>query len=605
MCQKNRKIRLNRCLIFFVLFVLFLPGRLSAQYTNDDNNISDAISAKMRDDHPVLIPKCDSPRATIESFFSITTKIKDVFEKGSEEGDINWDQEKKLILYYSKLTDLIDTSSLPEKDRFARSHIICSQLSEIFDRIPIPALSEIPDHQKAVAEKLTFWRIPDTEIAMAPIEKGSRQGDWVFSAASVKKTDHFYALCKHLPYRKDARIGLISNQSGLLEHYIDYTGPLIPIDFTNHIPKWMRVSFFDLPLWKYFGTFLILLVMGLIAAVIHRITRFRSDRWKSENHIRLHIRRLILPLTLMILLPVSIHLITIDVRLRLLPLDMINDILWAVFYLISIWFIIDLGNLMAAVIIHSSSADSVGSSPSIIRLCTRLISYAIGFWVLFEGLQSLGLSLVPLIAGVSVGGLAFALAAKPTLANLLGGVLIFADKPFSLGQRVVIGAHTGTVEDIGIRSTRLRTLDGHHVSIPNDEVCNSYIENIARRPNIRRKFSLTITYDTPPEKIARAIEITQQVLSRDEDDGKSDEELGHPGNRHITGNATFSPRVYFDDLNADSLNLQVNYWFSPPDHWLQLAHASWVNMELIKRFADEGIEFAFPTQTIELKNTNS
>ena len=106
-------------------------------------------------------------------------------------------------------------------------------------------------------------------------------------------------------------------------------------------------------------------------------------------------------------------------------------------------------------------------------------------------------------------------------------------------------------------------MDGHHVSIPNDEVCNSTIENIARWPNVRRKFDLTITYDTPPEKINRAIEITKQLLSIEEDKGKSDEELGRPGNRHINNNIKYPPRVYFDKLNDCSLNLQVNYWFNP------------------------------------------
>ena len=489
---------------------------------------------------------------------------------------------------------------LPKKGKYAHVHIVCSKLSEILDRIPIPPLDTIPDSEEVLSKKLNLWRVPDTEISITLIKEGTRKGDWVFSANTVKKTDEFYNNVKHLPYKKDAKVGLINNKTGLLERYIDFTGPIIPINFTNHIPNWLRINFFDLPLWKYLATLLILIVLLLIGFLLHRFTHFKSDRQKNQNPLTLSIRRLILPATFMILLPLTINLITVDIRLRMLPLEVLDDMLWGLFYLISVWFIIDIGNLVAAVIVKSFSISSLGAHAGFIRLCSRVISYSLGLWILFAGLKDLGLSLVPLIAGVSVGGLAFALAAKPTLANLLGSVLIFADKPFLVGERVIIGNHKGTVEDIGLRSTLLRTMSGHHVSIPNDEVCNSSIENIARRPNIRRKFGLTITYDTSPEKILRAIEITKQLLSVEEDEGKSDKELGRPGNKHINNNENFPPRVYFDTLNDCSLNLQVNYWFHPPVYWSYLEHATWINTELIKRFGEENIDFAFPTQTLEV-----
>jgi len=597
----NQKIFRNGLLIFITTALLFGNITLQAQNTSDKSDTGRVLTHDIRNRTPFFIPKCDSPQKVLISFYFLTSAIKDVFEEKDKGLDIDWNQEKELINLYSKLAYLLDTSELPEKDKFARTHIICSELSEILDRIPIPPIDSIPDYKTVIANKLNLWRVPDTEIAITIIKEGTRKGDWSFSANTVKKADEFYDHVKHLPYKKDAKVGLINNQTGLLDRYIDYTGPIIPMNFTDHIPNFLRVKFFNLPLWKYLGTLLILFVLVLIALVIHRFTHFKSDRLKDQNPLTLSIRRLILPASFLILLPITIDLITVDIRLRMLPLEIIDDILWGFFYLISIWFTIDLGNLISAIIVKSSSINSSGAHAGFIRLCSRVITYCIGLWILFAGLKDLGLSLVPLVAGVSIGGLAFALAAKPTLANLLGSVLIFADKPFLLGERVKIGDHLGFIEDIGLRSTRLRTLDGHHVSIPNDEVCNSTIENIERRPNIRRKFGLTITYDTPPEKISRAIEITKQLLSIDEDAGKSDKELGRPGNRHINNNADFPPRVYFDNLNDCSLNLLVYYWFSPPVNWSYLEHATWVNTELIKRFGDEGIDFAFPTQTLEIK----
>ncbi|KPK83816.1 MAG: hypothetical protein AMJ81_07245 [Phycisphaerae bacterium SM23_33] len=190
-----------------------------------------------------------------------------------------------------------------------------------------------------------------------------------------------------------------------------------------------------------------------------------------------------------------------------------------------------------------------------------------------------------LLAGLGLGGLAFALAAQDALKNLFGSVTIFADRPFQLGERVKIGDHDGIVEAVGFRSTRLRLLTGHLVTIPNSLVASSAVENIGRRPYIRRVLDVTITYDTPPDKVRRAVEIIMEMLQVRKDHFPPD----MPG------------RTYFNEFNAASLNIQVYYWFTPPDWWQYLEFTHDFNMELLRRFNEEGIEFAFPTQTLYLK----
>ena len=188
-----------------------------------------------------------------------------------------------------------------------------------------------------------------------------------------------------------------------------------------------------------------------------------------------------------------------------------------------------------------------------------------------------------ILAGLGVGSLAVALAAKDTVSNFFGSLVILSDKPFELGQLIKVGSTTGTVETLGFRSTRLRTLDGHLVTIPNGELANQTIENIGRRPSIRRIANLTITYDTPPEKVQEALEIAKDVLK--------DHEGMHPD---------FPPRVFFNEFNDASLNLFVIYWYHPADYWQYMAFTEKVNMELLRRFNEAGIEFAFPTQTLYL-----
>ena len=116
-------------------------------------------------------------------------------------------------------------------------------------------------------------------------------------------------------------------------------------------------------------------------------------------------------------------------------------------------------------------------------------------------------------------------------------------------------------------------------------MANEAVENIGRRPYIRRVLNVTVTYDTPPEKVARGVEILREML---------DARQGH-------FHPDFPPRVYFSDFNDASLNLAVYYWFTPPDWWEYLQFTHEFNLELLRRFNEEGIEFAFPTQTLYMK----
>jgi len=188
-----------------------------------------------------------------------------------------------------------------------------------------------------------------------------------------------------------------------------------------------------------------------------------------------------------------------------------------------------------------------------------------------------------IIAGLGIGGLALALAAQDTVKNFFGSVVLFVDKPFEMGDRIVVDGQDGSVEEVGFRSTKIRTLDGHLVTVPNGQLANKMIRNIGKRPYIKRIANLTITYDTPPEKVDRAIKIVKEILD------------GHEGLH-----PDYPPRVYFSEFNADSLNIMVIYWYHPPDYWAYMEFAERFNKEVLHRFGEEGIEFAFPTQTLYL-----
>lgn len=196
--------------------------------------------------------------------------------------------------------------------------------------------------------------------------------------------------------------------------------------------------------------------------------------------------------------------------------------------------------------------------------------------------QNLDFNITGLLASLSIGGLAIGLAAQDTLSNVFGAIAIFLDKPFRVGDRIQLDNIDGHVETIGLRSTRIRNLDGFLVTVPNKTMGNATITNVSRRPTIRTVMNIGVTYDTSNEKLQRAIEIIEEVYK------------SHPQTHDLV--------VGFDKFESSSLNIRVVHWYKGTDYKTYLRDLQSMNMSLKARFDQEHIEFAFPTQTIYVKN---
>jgi MscS family membrane protein len=254
------------------------------------------------------------------------------------------------------------------------------------------------------------------------------------------------------------------------------------------------------------------------------------------------------------------------------------------------WFIYRLVEIVEYFLLRWTSRTDTQLDDQLVPLVRKTLRvFVVIVAVLFIAQNVFQWNIGALVAGLGIGGLAFALAAKDTLANVFGSVTIFADRPFQLGDRIKVGGQDGMIEEVGFRSTRIRTLDGHLVTIPNAIIANQTIENVSRRPTIKRVLNVTVTYDTPPEKLQQGVDILREMLDARKDRFPED----------------YPPRVYFSDFASTSLDIVVYYWFEPPDWWEYLEFNHDFNMELLERFNAEGIEFAFPTQTLYLKQDSS
>ena len=201
-------------------------------------------------------------------------------------------------------------------------------------------------------------------------------------------------------------------------------------------------------------------------------------------------------------------------------------------------------------------------------------------WILgiIVALNNAGYDVAALIAGLGIGGIALAMAAKDTVANVFGGFTIFTDRPFSLNDRIVISGIDGVVSEIGVRSTRLRTMAGREVTVPNSRFADSPVENISREPSRKITLNLGLTYDTTPDRVSGAMEILRKITDEHAEDMAKDPSIGFNAFGDFALGIVF---VYYIKQGSDILGVQTS-----------------VNMAVLERFNVEGLEFAFPTQTI-------
>lgn len=198
-------------------------------------------------------------------------------------------------------------------------------------------------------------------------------------------------------------------------------------------------------------------------------------------------------------------------------------------------------------------------------------------------IQSLGYDVKALLAGLGIGGLAFALAAQDTIANLFGSIVVAIDQPFKIGEVVKIGSSIGVVEDIGLRSTRIRLIDKSLMVIPNKTVAAETITNLSRFTKRRIEQVIGLTYDTAPDKMDQIVEEVKQLIKAQPEVDKA------------------SVMVFFRDFNASSLDLWIVYETIDADFQKAMGVRQRLNVAMMRMVAARGLSFAFPTQTIQLE----
>lgn len=210
----------------------------------------------------------------------------------------------------------------------------------------------------------------------------------------------------------------------------------------------------------------------------------------------------------------------------------------------------------------------------IVQKGTSLTIWSVGIIV---ALNNAGYDVGAVLAGLGIGGLALAMAAKDTVSNFFGGVTIFVDQPFKLNDRVRVAGFDGTIAEIGIRSTRMRTLAGTLVTIPNSVFSGSSVENVSEEPSRKVSLNLGLTYDTTPESMEQAMSALREIAA---------------ANDHLEEKIVVS----FNAFGDFAMNILLIYYIKKDADIMETQTE--VNMEVLSRFNAAKLDFAFPTQTL-------
>ncbi len=253
--------------------------------------------------------------------------------------------------------------------------------------------------------------------------------------------------------------------------------------------------------------------------------------------------------------------------------------------LIGAWFLWRLLDGLAAYFTARAAKTESSLDDQLVPFVAKTLKIFIVITGVLVVAQNMGYSISGLIASLGIGGIAVAMAARDTIANVFGSIMILVDRPFSIGDWIKTSEFEGIVEEVGFRSTRIRTFAKTLVNVPNSAMANMVIDNIDARPKRRVKMRLGLTYDTPVEKMRQAVGGIEDIL------------------RHHNGVDHDFFLVKFDEFEDSALSIFL-YYFTTTTRWdehLQVRQE--VNLQIMGLLESLGLEFAFPTRTVHLEQS--
>ena len=336
--------------------------------------------------------------------------------------------------------------------------------------------------------------------------------------------------------------------------------------------------------WQWMGILLIILLGVALDHLVRAILRYFWHRFEARRQRKVEkesLHRAVRPFGL--LATALLWYLVLDLGLLPPTPTIVLIIAVRVILMVSlVWALFRVTDLLTDWLTTQASKTETKFDDLLVPMIKRTIKIFIGAIGLIYIASAFSIEIMPLLTGLGIGGLAVAFAAKDTIENFFGSVAVIMDRPFEIGDWILVNDVEGTVEDLGFRSTRIRTFYNSLVTVPNATLVRAKVDNFGRRKYRRFKTMLNVTYDTHPDKIESFCAGIREIIQL------------HPYTRRDYYH------VWLNSFGPHSLDILVYMFFECPDWSIELREKHRFMLDII-RLADRlGIEFAFPTQTLHL-----
>ena len=522
--------------------------------------------------HPLAPPDFSSPRATIESFLTEVTAGFETYRQGDVE---------QMRRHVERAYQAYDTQYPSTEAGFLQGAVTSLRLFEVLIRLDLPPLDEIPGAEEVAATELYGWVIPNSEISIErrETEQGLLIG-YRFSEESMQRLPEFYLQVKdHRPRPEFARY------AGVLERFEKRPGLAAPAAFVNTVNSLPPVAFVSVAgeaLWKWATLLIALLLVAGIFYLGYRLAGLLEGGSRSRPERAVWARPLMLLFAIIGF--ALLNYVTVDiVQLTGTQLAIAVALIAILMHAAIIWLLFLITQRSADAIIRIRDMGVQQLDAQLVRLVSKIVGVLLALLVFARLAGELNIPIAPLIAGLGVGGLAVALAVRPTLENVVAGFVLFADQPVKVGEFCMFGDKLGTVETIGLRSVRIRGLDRTVISLPNAEFSMMQITNFSRRDSNLFQTTLGLRYETTSDQLRLVLVRLRELLIR------------HPM-------VSMDPaRVRFAGYGDFALNVELFAFVHTRDWGEFLAVQEDLNLRIKDIVEGCGTGFAFPSQTLYME----
>jgi MscS family membrane protein len=505
-----------------------------------------------------------SPRATMESFLRYSTGYGTALLSPHEVSFT----AKAAMARAIRCFDLSEVAPVIAENVGRESVLL---LHEILNRIPVPTLKDIPGRDEVRRDEVEQWYIPLTGITIGRISEGDRKNAFLFSPDTIRRLSNYYDEVRHLPNRE----GVLEN---IYEASIYTSGWMIPQNLIDSLPPLIRRGFFGQALWQWIGLAATVVFGGLLLFLLClKYRRLRGSRAKNQWPLKL----LSYPLLAIGVLFAVRNITQIQLNITGTVNNYTMILMRGVCLTLLSWTVFVGCNIVMHAIISTSRAKDNSLNIDFIHLLFRVVSTILIFVIWYLGGIDFGIPVNAVFASAGIAGVALALAARESLANFFGGISILFDGPFKTGDFIILDSgERGEVRSIGMRSTRLLTLDDILITIPNSVITSAKIVNeSAPYPHFRVRVAVGVAYGSDLDLVETVLTDIAKCCKMVRTDPQ--------------------PLARIRNFGDSSIEFELLAWAIQPHDRGMVIHD--LSKAIDKRFAEEGITIPFPQRDVHLQ----